>query len=46
VGRRLIAVIDLLGRKTGSVTVKVVGRTSSGRIVRQTRTFRVCARRR
>lgn len=46
VGRRLIAVIDLRGRKTGSVTVEVVGRTIGGRIVRQTRTFRVCAHRR
>jgi len=44
VGRRLTAVVDLRGRRTGGVTVKVVGRTSSGRVVRQTRTFRVCTR--
>ena len=44
-GRRLRARIDLRGLPKGRVTVKVVGRRPSGRVVRQTRVYRLCAKR-
>ncbi|HEV3000599.1 MAG TPA: glycoside hydrolase family 3 C-terminal domain-containing protein [Solirubrobacteraceae bacterium] len=44
-GRRLRARIDLRGLPRGRVRVKVVGRTASGRIVRETRVYRPCATR-
>ncbi|HEX8123816.1 MAG TPA: glycoside hydrolase family 3 C-terminal domain-containing protein [Solirubrobacteraceae bacterium] len=43
-GRRLRARIDLRGLPKGKVKVKVVGRTRKGRIVRQTRVYRLCAK--
>jgi beta-glucosidase len=45
-GRRLRARIDLRGLPKGRVRVKVVGRRRSGRVVRQTRVYRLCATRR
>ncbi|HEX2084140.1 MAG TPA: fibronectin type III-like domain-contianing protein [Solirubrobacteraceae bacterium] len=42
-GRRLRARIDLRGLPKGRVRVRVRGRTRSGRIVRQTRVYRLCA---
>jgi beta-glucosidase len=44
-GRRLRARIDLRGLPKGRVTVRVVGRTRAGRVVRQTRVYRLCAKR-
>jgi beta-glucosidase len=44
-GRRLRARIDLRGLPKGRVKVKVVGRRRSGRAVRQTRVYRLCAKR-
>ncbi|HEV2812237.1 MAG TPA: DUF6351 family protein [Solirubrobacteraceae bacterium] len=42
-GRRLRARIDLRGLPKGRVVVRVVGRTRSGRVVRQKRVYRPCA---
>jgi hypothetical protein len=36
-------VVDLRGRKAGTVTLKISGRTSSGKAVTQTRRYRPCA---
>jgi beta-glucosidase len=44
-GKRLKARLDLRSLKAGRVTVRVTGRTASGRRVRQTRVFRTCAKR-
>ena len=44
-GRRLRARIDLRGLPKGKVRVKVYGRHRSGRAVRQTRVYRLCAKR-
>ncbi len=44
-GRRLRARVDLRGLPKGRVKVRVVGRTRSGRVVRQTRVYRLCATR-
>ncbi|HEV2813968.1 MAG TPA: glycoside hydrolase family 3 C-terminal domain-containing protein [Solirubrobacteraceae bacterium] len=43
-GRRLRARIDLRGLPKGRLKVRVVGRTRSGRVVRQTRVYRLCAK--
>jgi len=43
-GGRLRARIDLRGLRASSVTVRIVGRTRSGRRVTQTRVYRICAR--
>jgi hypothetical protein len=40
---RLIAVVDLRGRPRGGFTVRVRGRTSTGRSFRETRRYRTCA---
>ncbi|HEV2786264.1 MAG TPA: hypothetical protein VGV67_07755, partial [Solirubrobacteraceae bacterium] len=42
-GGRLRARIDLRGLPKGRLKVRVVGRTRSGRVVRQTRVYRLCA---
>ncbi|MCW3014328.1 MAG: lipase [Solirubrobacterales bacterium] len=39
---RLVVTVDLRGRKAGTVVLKIRGRTSSGRTVTQTRTYRTC----
>ncbi len=44
-GRRLRARVDLRGLPRRRVVVRIVGRTRSGRIVRQTRVYRPCATR-
>ncbi len=44
-GGRLTARVDLRGRKASRVTVRVIGRSRRGKAVRQTRVYRVCARR-
>jgi hypothetical protein len=44
-GRRLKARIDMRTLKAGRVTIRISGRTKSGRRVRQTRVFRTCAKR-
>ena len=41
-GGRLTARIDLRGRPARTVTVKVQGRTRSGRTLKQTRRFKTC----
>ena len=43
---RLVAVVDLLGRKSGTVTVRIRGRTRSGRRFTRTRRYRTCVKRR
>jgi hypothetical protein len=43
---RLRATIDLRRNRAGRYVVRVTGRTRSGRVVRQTRVYRTCARRR
>lgn len=43
---RLVAVVDLRGRRAGRVVVRVVGRTRSGRPLRERRVYRTCAARR
>lgn len=43
-GGRLRARVDLRGAKAGKVTVRAVGRTRSGRVVRETRVYRTCAK--
>jgi len=45
-GGRLTARLDLRGRKAGRVTVKVVGRSRTGKVLRQTRVYRLCAKKR
>jgi hypothetical protein len=40
---RLVVIVDLRGRKAGTVSLKVRGRTASGRLVTQTRRYRPCA---
>ncbi|HEX8084225.1 MAG TPA: DUF6351 family protein [Solirubrobacteraceae bacterium] len=42
-GKRLRARIDLRGLPKGRVVVRIVGRTKSGRVVRQKRVYRPCA---
>ncbi len=42
-GRRLRARVDLRGLPRRTVRVRIVGRTRSGRIVRETRVYRPCA---
>jgi len=44
-GGRLTARVDLRGRSASKVTVRVVGRSSRGKELRQTRVYRVCAKR-
>jgi beta-glucosidase len=39
---RLTARVDLRGRRPGRVTVKVVGRSRTGKVLRQTRVYRLC----
>jgi hypothetical protein len=41
---RLLARIDLRGRKAARYTVRITARTTTGRIVRSSRTFRTCKR--
>ncbi len=43
-GGRLVAVVDLRGRASGAVRVRVVARTSGGRTYRDDRTYRPCVR--
>lgn len=45
-GRRLRARVDLRGRRKQTVVVRIVGRTRSGKTVRQTRRYRTCVPRR
>jgi len=45
-GKKLTARIDLRGRPRGSFRVRVVARTTAGRVVRETRTYRTCIPRR
>lgn len=40
---RLVAVVDLRGRRRGTVVVRSVARTRAGRVVRETRRYRTCA---
>jgi hypothetical protein len=42
-GRGLVAVLDLGGRPAGPVRVRIRARTTGGRLVRRTRTYRLCA---
>jgi triacylglycerol esterase/lipase EstA (alpha/beta hydrolase family) len=42
VGRRHTAVVDLRTRPAGRVTLRLRGRTASGRLLTQTRTYRLC----
>jgi hypothetical protein len=42
---RLVATVDLTGRRAGTVTVRIRGRRADGRRVTTTRRFRLCARR-
>ena len=44
-GRRLIAVVDLRGRRGTTVVVRVRARTTTGRTVRETRRYRACGSR-
>ena len=41
-GRRLTAQVNLRGLPKGTVRVRVVARTTTGRVVRETRTYRTC----
>ncbi len=45
-GRRLTARVKLAGQTKGTAKVSVVARTTSGRAVRETRTYRTCRKRR
>lgn len=45
-GRRLTARVNLAGLRKGAAKVSVVARTTSGRVVRETRTYRTCTKRR
>ena len=45
-GRRLTARVNLAGLRKGTAKVSVVARTTSGRVVRETRTYRTCRKRR
>ena len=45
-GRRLTARVDLAGRPKVTAKLSVVARTPSGRVVRETRRYRTCAKRR
>jgi len=45
-GRRLTARVNLAGLTKGTAKVSVVARTTSGRVVRETRTYRTCRKRR
>lgn len=39
---RWTAIVDLRGRKAGTVTLKIRGRSASGKLVTQTRRYRLC----
>ena len=41
-GKHLRAIVDLRGKGRKVVTVRIVGRTRSGRVLRQTRRFHTC----
>ena len=41
---RLVAFVDLRGRVAGRFTVRIVARTRSGRVLRDRRAYRTCAR--
>jgi hypothetical protein len=45
-GRRLRAPVNLRGLPRGTVRVKIVGRTRSGRTVASTRTYHTCTAKR
>ena len=45
-GGRLRAVVDLRGRKQQRVRVRIVARTRGGKVLRDTRVYRTCARKR
>jgi len=45
-GGRLVARVDLRRRPPGAFRVRIVARTTRGRTVRETRTYRTCERRR
>jgi hypothetical protein len=45
-GKRLTAPVDLRGLPKGRFTVKVEAKTTDGRVVRDTRTYRTCVKRR
>lgn len=45
-GRRLTARVSLTGLAKGTAKVTVVAPTTTGRVVRETRTYRTCTRRR
>jgi hypothetical protein len=44
-GGRLVARIDLRGRSSKRVTVRVMARTRDGRTLREQRVYRLCTRR-
>ncbi len=44
-GRRLTAQVNLVGLPKGAVKVSVIARTTKGKLVRETRTYRTCTKR-